>query len=191
MSIGKKDLEFPNLEDFFLEKVRNGVIVKYVDIIFGKYFLYILTPQNILYPCVIYNHIMQQNEYVKHSKPLIHFCKCNRLWSVYDKNATFLKAKIPYNNSFDFQVGGGRNNSNKLFYNVELPFCNECIKIYERLFLKFHVNEHFELWNNIFLTKNVIELEKKAIEYAINLDSNFLSMDVDINDGYFYLRRKA
>ena len=191
MSSGSEKIVFPNLEDFFLEKARDGVIVKYADIIFGKYFIYILTPQNILYPCVIYNYTMQPKAYSKYNKPFIHFCNCSELWSIYNVDSTLLKAKIPTCNLFDFQVGVGCNNTNKLFYDVELPFCPKCVDIYERLFLKFHINEHFELWNILFATKKVIKLEKIAIEDAINLDSKFLAMDVEICDGYFHLKRRS
>lgn len=180
---------FPNMQDFFLDKARDGIVIKYADIIFGKYFIYILTPQNILYPCVIYNHTVQPNEYAKHSKPFIHFCNCDELWSIYDKDSTILKAKIPSSKLFDFQVGLGRHISNKLFYNVELPFCPKCIEMYEKLFLKFYANEKFEIWNMLFSTKRVIKLEKIAIEDSINLDSRFLAADVEIGDGFFYLTR--
>lgn len=181
---------FPSTEDFFLDKARNGIVVRYVDIIFGKYFIYILTPQNVLYPCVVYNYTMQPNEYAKHNKPFIHFCNCSSLWSMYDKDSSLLKAKIPSSNLFDFQVGIGRNNSNKLFYDVELPFCPECVSVYEKVFLKFNINEKFELWNMLFSTSKVVKLEKIAIEDAINLDSKFLAMDVEIGDGLFYLTRR-
>ena len=183
------DITFPNMQDFFLDKAKDGIAIKYADVVFGKYFIYILTPQNILYPCVIYNHTMLPSEYIKYNKPFIHFCNCNDLWSMYDKDSTILKAKIPSDGLFDFQVGLGRNSSNKLFYNVELPFCTKCIEIYEKLFLKFNANKNFEIWNMLFSTKRVIKLEKIAIEDSINLDSRFVAVDVEIGDKCFYLNR--
>ena len=188
MSSDKK-IVFPNMQDYFLDKARDGIVLRYADIIFGKYFIYILTPQNILYPCVIYNHTMQPSQYIRHNKPFIHFCNCDILWSLYDKDSTILKAKIPSNLLFDFQVGLGRHSSNKLFYDVELPFCPKCVEIYEKLFLRFFVSENFEIWNILFSTNKILKLEKIAIEDSINLDSRFESFEVEISDRCFYLRR--
>ncbi|RAX53842.1 hypothetical protein CCY99_05530 [Helicobacter sp. 16-1353] len=190
MSNPKDNPIFPNMEDFFVQKAKEGIIIKYADIIFGKYFIYILTPQNILYPCVIYNFILSPDEYKKHSKPKIHFCNCRDLWSIFDKDSISLKAKIPQHNLFDFQVGMGKNSSNKLFYNVELPFCPTCISVYETIFLKFNLNPRLELWNLLFASKRIIKLEKIAIEDAFSVNMNFVPMNVHIGDKNFYLTRK-
>lgn len=186
----KHNLTFPNMEEFFIQKLKEGIIVKYADIIFGKYFIYALTPQNILHPCIIYNFILSQSEYKSHSKPIVHFCNCKDLWSIYEKDSTSLKAKIPQNNLFDFQVGSNKSGSNKLFYNVELSLCPTCIAVYETIFLKFNLNPKMQLWNLLFATKRVVKLEKVAIEDAISVNMNFVPMDVHIGDKNFYLVRK-
>lgn len=186
----KHNLTFPNMEEFFIQKLKEGIIVKYADIIFGKYFIYALTPQNILHPCVIYNFILSQSEHKSHSKPIVHFCNCKDLWSIYDKDSTSLKAKIPQNNLFDFQVGSNKSGLNKLFYNVELSLCPTCIAVYETIFLKFNLNPKMQLWNLLFATKRVVKLEKVAIEDAISVNMNFIPMDVHIGDKNFYLVRK-
>ena len=64
---------------------------------------------------------------------------------MYDRDSVILRAKIPNSKLFDFQVGN--NNSNKLFYNVELPFCDKCVEIYERLFFRFY-QCGFQIWGD-------------------------------------------
>lgn len=180
---------FPNLEDFFLNQAREGIRLKYADIFFGKYFIYILTPQCILYPCVIYNSMIGQKDYENRSMPKVHFCNCKDLWAIYDKDSMRYKAKIPQNNLFDFQVGIGKNSSNKLFYNTPLSMCETCIEVFETIFLKFNLSPKLEIWNLLFATSKISKLEKVALEDSINLDVSFSHMNVHIGDKNFYLTR--
>ncbi len=178
---------FPNLNDFFVSEAKKGIMLRYADIVFGKYFIYILTPQNYLYPCVIYQAILSNRDYVTKGKPLIHFCNCRILWEIFDRHYNNLKAKIPECNAFDFKVGVIRSSVEKEFYDVELPFCSQCIKLYETLFLKFNAKQNMELWNLLFADKQLVLSEKIAIESDIDINQRFTSMNASICDRYFRL----
>lgn len=171
---------FPNLTDFILDELKNGIVLKYVDIIFGKYFIYALTPNNILHACVIYPYILSHSDYKNGKRPVIHFCNCNVLWEIYNKDSTHIKAKIPYKNSFDYKVKA--NNSDvKLFYDLSLPFCSECIKIYEQVFIKFIDNGDMGFWNLLWSNKSVLKTEQIAIEDNLMLNKDFLPMNVGVS----------
>lgn len=189
LSSFKEKLIFPNLDSFFIQKAEEGIVVKYADIVFGKYFIYILTPQNIIYPCVIYRFVLSPNDFKKGKKPIIHFCNCKDLWAIYDEDSIILKAKIPHSRLFDFQVGLGKNSSNKLFYNIELPLCETCKEVYESVFLRFNLNPRLELWNLLFNSKKIKNLERIAIEDSIQTDTRYTPMNVNIGENCFYLTR--
>lgn len=186
MSALKNALNFPNFEDFVLSEAKKGIVVKYADIVFGKYFIYILTPRLRLYPCVIYSATISEGDYHRGVKPLVHFCNCKDLWSIYHSDSVRLKAKIPQENLFDYQVGEG----NKLFYGVELPLCPNCKKVYESVFLRLNVNPKLEFWNLLFTTKNIRNLEKIAIEDSLQISGLFVPMSINTGEKHFYLVRK-
>lgn len=183
---------FSNLDSFVLEELKNGIFLKYIDIIFGKYFIYAITPQNILHPCIIYTYILSSREYKSGIKPKIHFCNCDLIWGTYDKNSTILKAKIPNKNSFDYKVR--TNNSDmKLFYAMPLEFCNKCIGLYENIFLKFIDNKNMNFWNLLWSNKSVLKIEQLSIEDNLMLNSDFCHMKVNIleNKSGFILNYKG
>ncbi|MDE6886751.1 MAG: hypothetical protein K2P17_06915 [Helicobacteraceae bacterium] len=177
--------KFANLEDFFVSEAKEAILLKYADIIFGKYFIYLLTPQNKLYPCVVYNSVISQRLHKEKLKPVIHFCNCKDLWESYNKDSSSLKAKIPLENSFNYSVG---KNSTKIFYKVELPFCESCINIYENILFKFSYTMDFH--KELFLDKNILALEQITIDNKLNTDSSFSPMDIKLGDKYFILSYK-
>ena len=179
-------MKFSNLEEFFIEELNNGLNLNLIDLIFGKYFIYALSPQNILHPCVIYKNILSMQEYEKNAKPCIHFCNCNALWEIQDRKDA-LKAKIFVNNEFDFKIRV-ESIDIKTFYRMELPFCIECINIYNKLF-SYKLNSYeldCNFARNLFLDSKLLKIEKIALEDSILL--NFSYMNLCIQKDYFYLQ---
>lgn len=180
---------FSNLDSFFRDELNNGIFVKYADIVFGKTFIYAITPQNVVIPCVIYLSKLSSSEYKKGVRPILHFCNCNKLWSMYDKDSTMLKAQTPAKNLFDYSVKQNRVDV-KLFYNMELPMCSECVSIYEKVFLKFIPPTNMYFWKLLFSNNNVLKTEQIAIEDAIAVSNDFSNMSVKICDDCFILEYK-
>lgn len=159
-------LHFDSFEDFALEKFYNGITIKFADIIFGKYFIYLRTPQNVLYPCVIYNALLSHKAYKAKELPIIHFTKCEDLGEVLQKQGA--KVKIMRENAFDYAVGSNERLSGKLFYGIKLPFCAKCVKNYRSFFSVKKINVN--LWVNLFTNEllSAIELESlRQTDYDI------------------------
>lgn len=154
-----KMLDFGSFEDFAMREFKNGIGLKMADIISGKYFLYLRSPQNALFPCVLYNSLLSTRAYNAKKKPIIHFMKCE----FFDEMLTLenAKAKIMRNNAFDYAIGGSVRFSTKLFYGIKLPFCAKCVESYKKIFGDFEDNY---IWEKMFKNKLFLAIELESLK---------------------------
>ena len=171
-----KMLNFGSFEGFVLKEFRNGIKLAMADIVYGKYFLYLQSPQNALFPCVIYNSLLPLRLHNQRRKPVIHFMKCDFLGEITDST----KAKIMRENAFDYAVGSSVKFSAKLFYGIKLPFCAKCVESYEAIFGDFDENRIWDkmLKNELF---SAIELE------SLKAESMAESFDISKADNHFVM----
>ena len=174
-----KILSFPTFEDFALEAFHNGVAIKLADIAFGKYFIYLRTPQNALYPCVIYNALLSHRAHRAKELPTIHFTKCDDLGDIWQKKGA--KAKLMRENAFDYAVGSDERLSTKIFYGVQLPFCAQCVENYKKFFGTKKV-DFSNLWANLFANDLLCALELESLRVE--------SHNIFKAHNYFYLQYK-
>ncbi|RDU63955.1 hypothetical protein [Helicobacter sp. MIT 14-3879] len=182
-------IEFGSFEDFIMQEVKRGIPLKYADIIFGKYFIYFLTPKNILYPCIIYNSLLSPKAHKDRLKPLLHFYNCKNLYDILYLDST--KVKITRKNLFDYNVGLNKRYASKLFYDIPLPFCPLCVETYKLEFNNFYeknYNEDFVFFDCLDDVK--IKEEQIAISSNIAISNNYSLVDVNIGNGNFYLSYK-
>lgn len=176
-----KVFNFGSFEDFALEEFRSGITIKLADIAFGKYFIYIRTPQNALFPCVIYNALLSHKAHRAKELPIIHFTKCDDLGEILQKKGA--KAKIMVENAFNYAVGSDERLSAKLFYGVKLPFCAKCMENYKKFFsVKKAVFSGGNLWANLFANDLLCALELESLRIE--------SFDIFKAENYFYLTYK-
>lgn len=177
----KKIFDFGSFEDFALEEFRSGITTKLADIAFGKYFIYLRTPQNALFPCVIYNALLSHKAHKARELPIIHFTKCEDLGLILQKKGA--KAKIISENAFDYAVGNDERLSAKLFYGVKLPFCAKCVENYKKFFgIKKADFSEGNLWANLFANDLLCALELESLRIK--------SYDIFKAQNYFYLQYK-
>lgn len=172
-----KIFDFGSFEDFIVREFYNGISVKMADIISGKYFLYLQSPHNALFPCVVYNSLLPTSSHNARKKPIIHFMQCDFLGDILAVDST--KAKIMDNNAFDYVVGNNARFSTKIFYDVKLPFCAKCVESYEKIFGTF---EDDNIWAKMFQNElfSAIELESLKLE----------AFDIFKTNKYFFMTYK-
>lgn len=175
----KNIFDFGSLEDFALEEFHKGITTKLADIAFGKYFIYIKTPQNALLPCVVYNALLSHRAHRAKELPIIHFTKCEDLGKILQKKGA--KAKIMRENAFDYAVGSDEKLSTKIFYGIKLPFCAKCTTNYKKFFGVKKLDTT-NLWANLFANDLLcaLELESLRDKYC----------DIFRTQDYFYLQYK-
>lgn len=166
---------FSNFESFALGEFNNGIAVKLADIVCGKHFIYLQTPQNALYPCVIYNSLISHRAHKERQKPIIHFMQCKFLDEILQSKGA--KAKIMRENAFDYAVGSSERVSVKIFYGVKLPFCTHCVDLYNNLFGNSNFNAR-HLWANLFENKQLCTIELESLRQE--------SLDIFKAQNYFY-----
>ena len=128
-----------------MKPYKSNFARKLADIVLGKYFIYLRTPQNALYPCVIYNALISHRAHIARQKPIIHFTKCTDLDELMQNKGA--KARIMRKNAFNYAVGSSERVSAKIFYDAKLPFCAKCVANYKRFFEAF---DEREIWQKIF-----------------------------------------
>ncbi len=176
-----KIFSFGSFEDFALEEFHNGITTKLADIAFGKYFIYLRTPQNALFPCVIYNALLSHKAHKARELPIIHFTKCEDLGEILQKRGA--KAKLLRENAFDYAVGSDERLSVKLFYGVKLPFCAKCVENYKKFFGVKKVDfGGGNLWANLFANDLLCALEMESLRIE--------SCDIFKAQNSFYLQYK-
>lgn len=153
-----KILNFGSFEDFALEEFHSGIAINLADIAFGKYFIYLKSPQRALFPCVLYNSLLSTHAHRARQKPIIHFMQCEFLDEMLQNKDT--KAKIFQQNTFDYAVGKDKNLSVKLFYGVRLPFCAKCVEIYNEVFGAF---DECDIWEKMFKNELFCAIEMDAL----------------------------
>lgn len=172
------------LEEFVLEGFRRGINVKCADIIVGKYFLYLLSNRNILYPCVLYKSRISLREHKGGFKPRIHFCNCKMLDEALC--SPYTKAKLALENAFDYEVGFNGKYASNIFYDVELPFCELCVESYNKIFGDF--SGELKLWEKLISHKSFVYNEQVALDKSINTNLSHLELHKD--DRHFFLSYK-
>lgn len=173
----KKILNFPTFEDFALKEFHSGITLKRADIAFGKYFLYLRTPQNALHPCIIYNALLPSAEHRAKQKPILHFLACEFLGEILRLPST--KAKIMTKNAFDYAVGHSERLSTKIFYGVKLPFCARCVGIYNEIFGAF---DECDIWDKMFKNELFCAIEMGVLKID--------GMEIVANKNHFSLKYK-
>lgn len=166
-----KIFNFGSFENFALEEFHNGIAIKLADIAFGKYFIYLKSPQRALFPCVLYNSLLPTSQHRAKQKPILHFCACEFLDEILQDKST--KAKIMNENAFDYAVGNSAHLSAKLFYGVKLPFCAKCVGIYNEVFGAF---DECDIWGKMFKNELFCAIEMDALRAessAITKKSNY------------------
>lgn len=179
----EKVFDFGSFEDFALEEFHNGITTKLADIAFGKYFIYLRTPQNALFPCVIYNALLSHRAHRAKELPIIHFTKCEDLGLILQKKGA--KAKLISENTFDYAVGSDERLSVKLFYGIKLPFCAKCVENYKKFFgikKADFSGENLNLWANLFANDLLCALELESLRIE--------SYNIFKAQNYFYLKYK-
>lgn len=173
---------FDSFESFALTEFHSGIVLKFADIAFGKYFIYLQTPQNALYPCVIYNALISHRAHIERQKPIIHFTKCKFLDALMQSKGA--KAKIMKSNAFSYAVGSSERVSVKIFYDAKLPFCAECVKSYKKFFSikDFSAENATNLWANLFANELLCAIELESLRR-----DNF---EIFRAQDYFYLTYK-
>lgn len=172
-----KILSFGSFEDFALREFKAGIALKFADIIKGKYFLYLRSPQNALFPCVLYNSLLSSAEHRAKQKPILHFLHCEFLSQIL--RAPSAKAKIMNENAFDYAVGNSAHLSGKLFFGVELPFCAKCIEHYNAIFGAF---DGANMWGKMFRNELFCAIEMDALRVD--------GMEIKATKNHFYLTHK-
>ena len=176
--------DFGSFESFALDWFKSGVAIRFSDIAFGKYFIYLKTPQNALYPCVIYNALISHKAHKGRQKPIIHFMQCEFLGEILQNNGA--KAKIARENAFDYAVGSSEKTSAKLFYGIKLPFCAKCVETYNHIFaLKMadFGKDDCNIWDRLFANDLLCAVEMESLRqngYEIAKAKN-----------HFYLARES
>lgn len=171
---------FGNLDDFFIDALKEGISPASCDIFIGKYFIYVLTPQNRLLPIVIYDSKLLASSFEKRLLPQIHFCFCDELKLMLEQKRRGILVKFPTKNSFFYQVG-----TNKQFYDVKLPFCPKCSAFYKKSFMKL-LDEIPLLWN---VDRRYWISEKNALEGQFD-GKKFSKMDMLFAKNYFIAKYK-
>lgn len=172
------------LEEFVLEGFKRGISVKYADIIVGKYFLYLLSNRNILYPCVIYKSRISLREHKGGLKPHIHFCNCKMLDEIL--TSPHAKAKLALENAFDYEVGFNGKYASNIFYDIELPFCELCVESYNNIFGDFKGG--LKLWEALVSKQSFILNEEVALRESLTKNLSYLTLHKD--DRHFFLQYK-
>ncbi|MGX3011536.1 hypothetical protein ACWIUD_08260 [Helicobacter sp. 23-1044] len=171
-----KILNFGSFESFALDEFHNGIAIKLADIVLGKYFIYLRTPQNALYPCVIYNALISHRAHIARQKPIIHFTKCADLDALMQGNGA--KARIMTSNAFSYAVGSSERVSAKIFYDAKLPFCAKCVENYKRFFEAF---DEREIWQKMFQNELFSAIESQSLRVV--------GYSTKQADNHFYLAR--
>lgn len=167
---------FDSFESFAFAEFHNGIALKLADIALGKYFIYLRTPQNALYPCVIYNALISHRAHIARQKPIIHFTKCADLDEILQNKGA--KARIMTSNAFSYAVGSSERVSAKIFYDAKLPFCAKCVENYKRFFEAF---DEREIWQKMFQNELFSAIESQSLRVV--------GYSTKQADNHFYLVR--
>lgn len=117
----------------------DGIAVSSVDLIFGRYFIYVLLSSGTLAPVFLYEESISHKQAQNYGLPKLHCCNCSILEQDFNlrNKAHTLKyrhyiAKLTTKNSFNFKIKQGISEVG-LYNDYPLEICPACSNILEQI----------------------------------------------------------